>query len=312
MSAARAWLQRWQGTHDGSPLFRPATAEADGPSRIPRIILTTAVDPYEALANWGSRMRTWWTLNPEYQYVLLSDADCEAFLVACCPPEEHMAYSLLKRGAARADLFRAIFMREVGGVYADQDAALKQPLRLFIPAWASIVTRISNNGNWDFVWLAFEPSSPVWNVHVRRVVSQVLTQARFACMRDTRGCKGFWNCVQNVTGAPAFATSLKEVAERYGCRGVTLRPESCVNAKHGHLRRLVAHHGTELPIEHVPCHNKKGSRHPCIRPKENQTHYVSIPEASVNYAHTREGARYGSSAPGYFWPLCRDDAHRLY
>ena len=27
-------------------------------------------------------MRTWWSLNPDYHYMLLSDADCDAFVAA--------------------------------------------------------------------------------------------------------------------------------------------------------------------------------------------------------------------------------------
>ena len=86
-----------------------------------------------------------------------------------------------------ADLFRAIFMREIGGIYVDQDSTLTAPLRSFVPPWASIVTVGEPRGPepgfrfaWNFNFLAFEPGCPIWEHAVRHVTARVIEQARYA------------------------------------------------------------------------------------------------------------------------------------
>lgn len=279
-------------------------------SRIPRIILMTVASVNESLTNYGRLMSAWWTRNPEYAYMLLSDADCEAFLAACCPRNERIAYSLIKHGAARADLFRAIFMREVGGVYVDQDSAVKRPLHDVIPTSAPAVTHIAQNkvntssAAWNFNFLAFEPGSPIWQVQVRRVVASVFEQAAYSCHRDKRGCKGFYACVQNITGSRPYRLSVQETTQKHGCAGM----HDCKASTHDKLRGLVVLGDDELPLVHQVCHAKQGQKHPCVRPKESKAHYVSIPAAAINYYRTPDGKRDGSSAPAYFKPWCSNAA----
>ena len=180
---AQRWLLHWQLNHRGTKQYREPNldeASALGASRIPRIILMTVASVDEALTNYGHLMEQWWLRNPEYAYVLLSDADCEAFLQACCSIEERTAYAVLKTGPSRADLFRAIWMRDIGGVYVDQDSILTKPLRDVIPASAPLVTHKPSRSQgksvpgWNFNFLAFQPRCPIWQVQVRRVVARVL------------------------------------------------------------------------------------------------------------------------------------------
>ena len=51
-------------------------------------------------------MRTWWSLNPDYHYMLLSDADCDAFVAAHASRLERAAYGLLRTGAQHRGLCR--------------------------------------------------------------------------------------------------------------------------------------------------------------------------------------------------------------
>ena len=301
---ARQWLLRWQAAKVGTRQYKPAAVNSSvlPTALIPRIILMTVASVDESLANYGHIMADWWMKNPEYTYMLLSDADCEDFLQAAAPPLERTAYSLIRTGASRADLFRAIWMRDVGGVYVDQDSVVKRPLRDVMPNWAPIVTlrsTINPKGVWTFNFLAFEPGCPLWRVHVRRVVERIIEQSEYACRQDIRGCRGFYACVQNVTGTRPFRVSVQEVTQRYGCHAL----HDCRDASDRQLRGLVVLNDNEMPMTHEACHARKGMRHPCKRPKEANAHYVSLPAADEKYFMTAEGRRDGSSAPAYFRPF---------
>ena len=318
--AALDWLRRWQKAHRGMPQFRPAVANAsDCESRIPRRILMTARNPSEALTNFGKYISTFWEKSPEYEYNLLSDEDCQAYVQVVGSSDERRAYGLLKVGAARSDLFRAIFLRDLGGVYVDTDTSLLKPLRSAIPPWASIVTEIGGknserasrardpNAAWNFNFLAFEPGSSIWHEQVQRAVDGIFREARFACTLNASGCKGHYVCVQNTTGAQSYRLSVADVARRSRCSHAA----SCANATDEHLRRLLVLTKSQVPIAHHPCHVKLGGastrRHTCRRPKnETEPHYVGIPEAAWAWHKSNNGRRSqcGSSAPAYFEPLC--------
>ena len=61
------------------------------------------------MQNEGAGKSSWWTLNPEYAYVMLtSGGDGKDFLQACCSKEVQLAYSLVKHGPMQADLFRTL------------------------------------------------------------------------------------------------------------------------------------------------------------------------------------------------------------
>ena len=61
--------------------------------------------------------------------MLLSDEDCDSFVGAHATDDERRAYGVLRTGAQRADLFRVLWLKLVGGVYADLDLELRMPLR---------------------------------------------------------------------------------------------------------------------------------------------------------------------------------------
>ena len=318
LSAAQTWLQQWIAEHEGTlqyhgPVRKPAEigTSARGRSRIPTLILMTVRSVDEAIAGHGDSMATWWTLNPTHSFVLLSDDDCRAFIKVCCSRDEQLAYTLLKHGPQRADLFRAIFMREVGGIYIDQDSTLKQPLHSFMPPWASIVTGANQPVNqsfrtaWTFNFLAFAPGCPIWEHAVQHVTRRVIEQARWACLKDKMGCRGFMNCVQNITGTRPYQRAVEAITRRYGCRSMA----DCQNATHPMLRRLHVVPPAELPYEHTPCHAKRTGKHHvqtlCMRSNDSKPHYVSLPEAAYSfYKANPRGKRLHSSAPGFFQSHC--------
>ena len=82
----------------------------------------------------------WWTLNPDYEYAFFNDSHARRYVMARASPEERQAYLSLLRGAQRADLFRMIWMKYAGGIYADLDTKPLNPLRSVIPPKASAYT----------------------------------------------------------------------------------------------------------------------------------------------------------------------------
>ena len=83
MAAARGameWVARWQQAHM-PPQFRAANLSVPrSPQTIPQFILQVGATAESALKKHEKWMQTWWTLNPEYDYMLLSDADCDSFV----------------------------------------------------------------------------------------------------------------------------------------------------------------------------------------------------------------------------------------
>jgi hypothetical protein len=323
-AAAKAWLRQWQTDHSGTQKYRPASNNIGLPaSRIPRLVVVTVGSVQKALAGkWAENFASFWTLSPEYAHLILEDADCESFLDACCAPDEGLAFRLVRTGTQKNNVFLASWLREIGGIVVDQDTRLLQPLSTVVHPWASIVTTWvpcdrSRIGCWSYGNLfAFEPGSPLWRSASRRVVSNVLVQADMACRRSADGCRGFYGCVQELTAQGPYTRAQAHFLARYDCApptyacnnslGYCVRSGTtlCKGATHGSLRRLVVPEADASPTRHVECHALPGAKKKCERPNETTVHYVSKPEGAVKYYRTPEGARDGSSAPGYYWPRC--------
>ena len=334
--AARSWLQRWQAEHVGSIKYHPVASNATAlpVSRIPRTVVVTVASARQALdSQWGENFATFWKLAPEYAFHIFEDVDCEAFLAACCSADEQLAFKLVKTGTQKSNVFLSLWLREVGGILVDQDTALVKPLSSTIPTWAAIVTTWetcfrSRAGCWMYGNLfAVEPNTPIWHYTAKEVVHAVLVQSHYACQKSFKGCRGFFGCVQELTGPGPYARALSKFLKNYNCqppvyecsetttgyciyRGQNL----CPYATHKSLLNLMVWPESDSPTRHVPCHSKVGKVQSkrCERPKESEVHYVSKPEGAYNYYHaTGVGKRDGSSAPGYFKPHCSDKPDTL-
>ena len=194
--AARAWVRQWQASH-GPPQYRapvPAATETALQQAIPRVLLQLSSTPAHALLKHEQWMRTWWTLNPEYHYMLLSDGDCDGFVGAHASAEERAAYGLLRTGAQRADLFRLLFLKAIGGVYADLDLELRTPLRRVLPPTASSVV----GSTWNFAFLAYQARHPLLQYAAAGVVRKVLAQARAIRLGLPGRCYSPVSCVLKV------------------------------------------------------------------------------------------------------------------
>ena len=340
-SPAQAWLHNWQARHVGSSQYRAPSGNTAGlpVSRIPRLVVVTVGSVAEALASrWRENFESFWKLSPEYAHMLLEDADCESFLAACCPPEELLAFRLVKSGTQKNNIFLISWLREIGGIVVDQDTALTKPLSASIPPTASNVAywsycSRSHIGCFEYgSMFAYEPGNPIWDFMSRIVVRNVLAQADFACRRSHRGCRGSYGCVVAMTAMGPYALALEELIERYNCRAPARCSDSdtsaecskrmaesirgkrgpnndaiCAAATHESLRRLVVLMPDEAPTQHSICHSKVGAKKQCVRPDESKTHYISNPAAGLKYYQTPQGELDGSSAPSYYHPRCSND-----
>ena len=78
----------------------------------------TSGDAAKALRKHGEHMRTWWKLNPEYEWLLFDERTCSEFVWRFCSANERLAYFRALVGAQRADLFRVYFLRSAAGTAA--------------------------------------------------------------------------------------------------------------------------------------------------------------------------------------------------
>ena len=244
MAAARGameWVARWQQAHM-PPQFRAANLSVPrSPQTIPQIILQVGATAESALKKHEKWMRTWWTLNPEYDYMLLSDEDCDAFVGAHASDDERRAYGVLRTGAQRADLFRVLWLKLVGGVYADLDLELRMPLRQAFDRAAGLdySSRATNYrewaalppdnrteaslvtwdfSGWNFAFLAYERDHPLLVSVTRSIVELVLGQ--WDAMRGVTNrtvCSSAVSCVLRVTGPSAYSSLVTTAARGLNC-----------------------------------------------------------------------------------------------
>ena len=66
-------------------------------------------------------------LHPEWEFLFFSDGDCEDFIKRQCPDFSEL-YQWYPRPVMKADLFRLLVVRELGGFYLDTDFLLREPL----------------------------------------------------------------------------------------------------------------------------------------------------------------------------------------
>lgn len=122
-------------------------------------------------------MRFWWTLNPEYEYMFITDEQAAVWLYgpsSPCSAQETTAYRSLRLGAQKADLLRSLICKYSGCVYADLDSVLLRPLREIIPRDASAVAPTV----WPMDWLMYEAAHPIIErfaaLQTRLILEQVL------------------------------------------------------------------------------------------------------------------------------------------
>lgn len=289
-SAVERWLTGWQKAHKKSfeTKYRPARKleTATASARIPRRIYQLAYSLDDELAKNGGMMQTWQELNPEYDYFVFNDTDCEDMIRATGSQRALLTWQLLRPGSQRADVCRVLLLQALGGVYADTDVELYKPLRDVLPANASFVT----SGSMPFTFLAFSPGHPILQ-HTSLAQSQRILQTSlsidFPFSSWSSNLCGKKGCVLHVSGPYVFLASVASVMRAASCSITRVHNNDaavgwpCLQSGNEAVRAV-----------HVACKAKRqGKRqradhvcdfaehHPCGREDDPQ----SLPCSSSNY-----------------------------
>merc|ERR1719263_2613115 len=240
--------------------------------------------------------------------------------MARASPKEKQAYLYLLRGAQRADLFRMIWMKYEGGIYADLDSKALNPLSKVIPAKASAYTGQS----FSFEFLAYEPRHPIIKDGLLQMTSKVLglvaalqtneTKAchqapqnvSFAkeCYGRTKACYGAHRCVVSITGPMGYQAGVGDATHRLGCtnRGRLFMGGQCKYSNSSAMQRVHVCANSMLPREakvydrprltcnvswHLDCRNG-GAKAQLELPglKCQGTHYSRVGPSPLNFYST--------------------------
>jgi mannosyltransferase OCH1-like enzyme len=94
---------------------------------IPKRIICTHVSEHTLEPKLKHCLTVMEELHPEWETLFFSDGDCEDFVRQRCPDFWEL-YQWYPRPVMKADLFRLLVVRELGGFYLDTDFLLREPL----------------------------------------------------------------------------------------------------------------------------------------------------------------------------------------
>ena len=237
------WLEQWRTAHRGTSAFAAAATNASSSTsqpRIPRLVMQTTRNASAAATASLPRsewMRSWRRLNPEYEHVLLDDADGRDFVLRFGSDAERLAYEQALTPQSRADLLRLLWLRELGGWYADTDVALYRPLRelLSVGGGGSAEDRDDDGGEgrgtsavalggFSMETMAFEPHHPFLIAALALATSRVSNETaklRSGCGggpgRTGGCCRGPEACVIRTTGPKGYMSAIIAAAPFLGC-----------------------------------------------------------------------------------------------
>ena len=206
------------------------------PQVVPRIIFQTGRDHASALAKDGVYMRKWSEMNPEYEYRFFNDSDCSAFVAAVGSEREREAYRRVRMGASRSDIFRILFLKYVGGVYADTDSEPTEPMRALVPSRASGVA----GTYWPFEWMVWERGHVIIQRVAALQVLNVMREVAWHRSNDPGKCHGAHQCVIRVTGPLVYSSAIGDMSHLHGCMNTARLPSpgDCSNASDYRLRTI--------------------------------------------------------------------------
>jgi len=203
----RGQLRQLGFVDDGVSWVRPANASllaSLAPQAVPRRVLQMGLTFTRAANKHVRYMHGWWALNPEYEYRFFTDAQCGTYVQRHASDDEWLAYTVVAAGQQRSDLFRGLWLRREGGIYADLDCELGLPLRLRVPSGATLVA----NPTWAFEFLMSAPAHPIIEAFVKIAVGNVLAEARKLRDGAKDRCRGPHQCVIRITGPLAWSSAV--------------------------------------------------------------------------------------------------------
>ena len=105
----------------------PPPDDAPKTTRVPRVIMQTSKTTRVGAAAWRNTC-TIFEHNPHFSFKFYDDERCEQLIREHFAPCVAVAWSMLRAGAAKADLWRYCALYVHGGVYLDLDACIAGPL----------------------------------------------------------------------------------------------------------------------------------------------------------------------------------------
>jgi hypothetical protein len=112
-------------------------------------------------------------MNPEYEYLFFDDKACIDFIVENFP-DLLQWYNKLRPGAYKADLFRLLILKKMGGVYLDIKTTCLLPLRDIIPSDIEFMSiRDILKGSVYNGVIACVPDHPIINDTIRRYIDNI-------------------------------------------------------------------------------------------------------------------------------------------
>ena len=95
-----------------------------------------------------SVIENWETLNPGFEVVVHGDAECMVFLESCFGKSHLKFFQSIRDGAIKCDFWRACFMYQCGGVYADADTRPVVSLSELVTSKLVFLTSGSSGSVW--------------------------------------------------------------------------------------------------------------------------------------------------------------------
>lgn len=302
-ATALEWLQKFRERHQATveeqqdhaaPLrYRPGSGLGLASQRIPRRVFQVAKNATAELRSHNRKwMSSWWRLNPGHEYLLLDDEDCADFIARYASVATQLAYARLAHGAQRSDLFRYVVLRELGGVYADTDAQLLEPLDSFVPANASMIFPLRGGVPVSADFMAYEAHHPFLDQAVEEVVQRVHNETNKVATGERKRCHGSHECVIRITGPIAYSMALVGSARRFCATGPTSgafpTAEVCATAELEPVRAMhvCGFHGEAKlgfycgAVQHWDCRNTDAKRD-CGASHYSKADSFFLPEATV-------------------------------
>lgn len=153
---------------------------------IPKVIYQTwyTKDVTDNMANVMTILRD---LNPDYEYHLYDDSECEEYIQREYPQFMH-AYNLVIPGAYKADLWRLLILYQRGGVYIDAKQHHLKPLSSIIDPDVSIFMCKDRPKNCIFnAILGAVPQHPYIGYCITMTVYNIIHRCRGLCSIDITG-----------------------------------------------------------------------------------------------------------------------------
>ena len=183
--------------------------------RIPRRIMQT----WKTRTLTGSMLaaaQSWRDLNPNYEYVFCDDDDMESFMLSHFPQYMPIMRAI-HSGAIKADLFRCAYLYVHGGVYADIEFVLNQPLDSFVPDAVDMVSALAmqKRNEPQHQVMITAPRNPIFLLTLQLGVYNVVhRQSLLATVSSPSHSK--WPLMAGIAGPPVFDLAMRCYVDESG------------------------------------------------------------------------------------------------